>query len=113
MPFTYRKRIKLLPGLYLNVGKKSVSLTVKAGPASKTFSSTGRHTTSVNLPGGAGYRSTSTRGGRARHRMAADEQRELRNDELRLQLSEARRRRDERRALRRQNRADRREARGQ
>lgn len=58
MPFTFRKRIKILPGLYLNLGKKSVSLTVKAGPVSHTRSSTGRTVTSVDLPGPLGYRTS-------------------------------------------------------
>lgn len=62
MGFRYRKRIKLFPGLYLNVGTKSMSLSVKAGPVSKTFSTSGRNTTSVNLPGGASYRTSHRRG---------------------------------------------------
>jgi hypothetical protein len=104
MPVTYRKRIKLFPGLYLNVGRKSLSLSVKAGPFSRTYSSTGRRTTSVNLPGGAGYRSTTTASGRNRARTAADTRRDAENAQLRAQLDDARQRRDDRRAARRQRR---------
>lgn len=57
MGFTFRKRIKLLPGLYLNLGKTGASVTVKAGPVSHT-TGRGRRTTSVNLPGPLGYRRT-------------------------------------------------------
>jgi hypothetical protein len=66
MPLTFRRRIKLFPGLYLNIGRRGVSLTGRAGPVSVTRSTTGRRTTSVNLPGPLGYRSTTTAAGRAR-----------------------------------------------
>jgi hypothetical protein len=61
MGLTFRKRIKLLPGLYLNLGKKSASITAKVGRVSHTRSTTGRTTTSVDLPGPLGYRTTSGR----------------------------------------------------
>jgi len=54
MPFTFRKRIKIMPGLYLNLGKRGASVTVKAGPVSHTRGSTGTRT-SVNIPGPFGY----------------------------------------------------------
>lgn len=76
MGFRYRKRIKILPGIYLNVGTKSISLSLKAGPVSKTFSSTGRNTTSVNLPGGASYRTSRRRGASASLSSTEDERRE-------------------------------------
>lgn len=67
MPFTFRKRKALIPGLlYLNIGRRGVSLSFKAGPVSRTVSTTGRRTTSVNLPGPLGFRSTTTAAGRAR-----------------------------------------------
>lgn len=87
MPLTYRKRIKIFPGLYLNVGKKSMSLTTKIGPFSRTWSTSGRRTTSVNLPGGAGYRSQTTTAGRRR----------AKRDELQTRVDDARARRDARR----------------
>jgi hypothetical protein len=60
MSLTFRKRIKILPGLYLNLGRTGASLTTKVGPVSHT---TGRRrsTTSVNLPGPLGYRKTRTK----------------------------------------------------
>lgn len=62
MPVTFRKRIALIPGLlYLNLGRRSRSISLKAGPFSRTWSSTGRRTTSVDLPGPLGYRSTRRR----------------------------------------------------
>jgi len=61
MPLTFRKRIKIFPGVYLNLGKKSMSVSVKAGPVSLTRSTTGQRTVSADLPGPLGYRRTSTR----------------------------------------------------
>lgn len=58
MGFTFRKSFKIFPGIRLNINKSSVSITAKAGPFSRTWSSTGRRTAAVNLPGGAGYRRT-------------------------------------------------------
>ncbi|WP_326806674.1 DUF4236 domain-containing protein [Streptomyces sp. NBC_01775] len=62
MPVTFRRSIRILPGVRLNVGRRSWSITVgpKNGPK-RTWSSTGRRTTSVDLPGPFGYRHTSTR----------------------------------------------------
>jgi len=87
MPLTFRKRIRIFPGVYLNVGKKSVSLSTRIGPVGKTWSTSGRHTTSVDLPGALGYRSTTT----ARSRQA-------KKDELTARRDAARARRDARRA---------------
>ncbi|MFD5078046.1 DUF4236 domain-containing protein [Streptomyces sp. NPDC058371] len=61
MTVTFRKSIKILPGVRLNLGRKSVSVTVKVGPLSRTWSTTGRTTTSADLPGPLGYRRTTTR----------------------------------------------------
>lgn len=60
MPLTFRKRIRIMPGLYLNLGKTGVSVTTKVGPVSHT---TGRRrsTTSIDLPGPFGYRKTRTK----------------------------------------------------
>lgn len=67
MPITFRQRKAIIPGfLYLNIGRRGISLSFKAGPVSRTVSTTGRRTTSVNLPGPLGYRSTTTAAGRAR-----------------------------------------------
>lgn len=70
MPLTFRKRFHLFGPFWLNVGKKSFSLSTKVGPASRTVSTSGRRTTSVNLPGPLGYRKVTT----AKHRGAADGQ---------------------------------------
>jgi len=63
MPITFRKSFRVLPGVRVNVGAKSWSVTVgpRNGPK-RTWSSTGRTTTSVNLPGPFGYRRTTRRG---------------------------------------------------
>ncbi|MFI2641075.1 DUF4236 domain-containing protein [Streptomyces sp. NPDC018610] len=64
MPLTFRKSFRILPGVRLNINKHSWSLTTggKRGPR-HTHSSTGRHTTSVDLPGPFGWRRTRDHGG--------------------------------------------------
>lgn len=65
MGLTFRKRIPIIPGfLDLNLSRRSHSWTLKLGPIHRTWSSTGRTTDSVDLPGPLGYRrSRRTRGG--------------------------------------------------
>ena len=64
-PVTFRERIPLIPGLlHLNLGRRSRSITLTLGPFHRTWSSTGRRTDSVNLPGPLGWRRTTKRGGR-------------------------------------------------
>lgn len=67
MPITFRKSFRILPGVRLNINRRSWSVTLggKKGPH-YTASSTGRRTTSMDLPGGFGFRKTTTRrrGGR-------------------------------------------------
>jgi Protein of unknown function (DUF4236) len=60
MPITLRKSIRIFPGVRLNINAKSWSLTFggKHGPH-HTRSSTGRRTTSMDLPGPLGWRHTS------------------------------------------------------
>ncbi|MET8948972.1 DUF4236 domain-containing protein [Streptomyces sp. NPDC004542] len=62
MPLTFRKSFRILPGVRLNINKHSWSLTTgsKNGPH-HTHSSTGRSTTSVDLPGPFGWRRTRSR----------------------------------------------------
>lgn len=62
MPFTFRKSFQFTRWLRLNVNRKSHSWTFgsRGGPK-YTRSSTGRDTFSWNLPGGFGYRKTTTR----------------------------------------------------
>ena len=62
-------RKSIIPGLlYLNIGKKSMSLTAKAGPVSRTYSTSGRRTTNVSLPGPLSMRDVSTKASRTRKR---------------------------------------------
>ena len=62
MPLTFRTSFRILPGVRLNINRRSWSITtgVRNGPR-YTRSSTGRDTFSQNLPGGFGWRSTRTR----------------------------------------------------
>ncbi|GAA2938061.1 DUF4236 domain-containing protein [Streptomyces enissocaesilis] len=59
MPITFRKSFRILPGVRLNINRHSWSLTMggRNGPR-HTFSSTGRRTTSMDLPGPFGWRGT-------------------------------------------------------
>lgn len=60
MGLRFRKSIKLGPGVRLNLGRKSGSISF-GGPLGRyTVSTTGRRTTSVNLPGGLSYTSSSS-----------------------------------------------------
>ncbi|MFD7705651.1 DUF4236 domain-containing protein [Streptomyces sp. NPDC059786] len=62
MPLTFRKSFQILPGVRLNINRKSISWTFGfPGGPHHTRSSTGRRTTSMDLPGPFGYRRTTTR----------------------------------------------------
>ncbi|MFI2354701.1 DUF4236 domain-containing protein [Streptomyces anulatus] len=59
MPITFRKSFRILPGVRLNINRLSWSITLGAGRGPRhAISSTGRPTTSFDLPGPFGYRST-------------------------------------------------------
>lgn len=62
MPITFRKSFRIFPGVRLNINRRSWSVTLggRGGPR-HTISSTGRRTTSMDLPGPFGYRSTRSR----------------------------------------------------
>lgn len=62
MSITFRKPFRIFPGVRLNINRRSWSITLGGdhGPH-HTISSTGRRTTSVDLPGPFGYRSTRRR----------------------------------------------------
>lgn len=62
MAITFRKSIKLLPGVRLNFGRRSRSITIGPRWFKRTYSSTGRVTTSADLPGPFGWRSSRRRG---------------------------------------------------
>ena len=51
MSLRYRKSIKLAPGVKLNVGTKSVGVSVGGKGFRKSINSNGRVTTSVSIPG--------------------------------------------------------------
>jgi len=61
MPLTFRKSFRILPGVRLNINRKSWSITTggRNGPK-RTHSSTGRRTTSMDLPGPFGWRRTTS-----------------------------------------------------
>jgi hypothetical protein len=62
MPITFRKSFRVLPGVRVNIGLRSWSITLGGkNTPHYTRSSTGRRTTSMNLPGGFGWRKTTTR----------------------------------------------------
>lgn len=62
MPITFRKSFKICRGVKVNIGRHSRSITIGPRWFKKTFSSTGRTTTSADLPGPFGYRSSRRRG---------------------------------------------------
>jgi hypothetical protein len=49
MGWSYRKRIKVLPGIHLNVSKRGISTTVGKRGASVNFSSSGTRINSKNI----------------------------------------------------------------
>ncbi|WP_458089453.1 DUF4236 domain-containing protein [Streptomyces malaysiensis] len=63
MAITFRKSIRIFPGVTLNLNAKSWSITLggRGGPR-HTISSTGRRTSSIDLPGPFGWRHNHRRG---------------------------------------------------
>ncbi|WP_406145017.1 DUF4236 domain-containing protein [Streptomyces anulatus] len=62
MPITFRKSFRILPGVRLNINRLSWSITLGAGRGPRhTISSTGNNTTSMDLPGPFGFRTTRRR----------------------------------------------------
>jgi hypothetical protein len=62
VPITFRKSFRILPGVRLNINRRSWSVTLGGGNGPRyTRSSTGRDTVSQNLPGGFGWRTTRRR----------------------------------------------------
>ena len=61
MGFRFRKSIKIAPGVKVNLGKKSASVTIGGKHARTTISSTGRKTHSISTPiKGLSYTTTSS-----------------------------------------------------
>lgn len=63
MAFTFRKSIRILPGVRLNLGRRSHSWTIGTGRFKRNYSAN-RVTTSVDLPGPVNWRSIRRRRGR-------------------------------------------------
>lgn len=62
MGFRFRKSIKIFPGFRLNFGKKSASISIGGKGFKKTYSTTGKVTTSIGIPGtGISYVDTKKR----------------------------------------------------
>lgn len=61
MGFRFKKSVKIAPGVKLNFGKKSTSVTFGGKGVRYTVSSTGRKTKSVSIPGtGLSYSESTT-----------------------------------------------------
>lgn len=60
MPINFRKSFRIFPGVRLNINRRSFSFTFggTSGGPRHTVSSTGRRTTSMDLPGPFSYRKT-------------------------------------------------------
>lgn len=72
MGWRFRRSVKIAPGIRINFNRKSTSLSIGGKGIHKTFSSTGRTTTSVGIPGtGLYYTSTSSSGSRSRRTSSA------------------------------------------
>lgn len=71
MGWRFRRSVKIAPGIRINFNRKSTSLSIGGKGIHKTFSSTGRTTTSVGIPGtGLYYTSTSGSSSRSRRTSA-------------------------------------------
>ena len=73
MGFRFRKSFKIAPGVKLNLGKKSAGISVGGKGFRKSFSTSGRSTTSVGVPGtGLSYVSTSSGSSKAKKSSAKE-----------------------------------------
>ncbi len=63
MGLKFRKSFKVAPGVKVNLNKKSTSVTFGGKGVHKTYSSSGKKTTSVGIPGTGAYYTTSSGGG--------------------------------------------------
>jgi Protein of unknown function (DUF4236) len=59
MLLRFRKSIRILPGLRLNLGGKSTSVTLGRGRAHYTVNTPGQHTESIRIGDGLSWRKTS------------------------------------------------------
>lgn len=80
MGWRFRRSIKIFPGVKINIGKESASISIGTRGFHRTYSSTGRVTTSFGIPGtGLSYttstnsrNSTSTNTGTGRNPYSRD-----------------------------------------
>lgn len=63
MGLRFGKSFKVAPGVKVNLNKKSTSVTFGGKGVHKTYSSSGKKTTSVGIPGTGAYYTTSSGGG--------------------------------------------------
>lgn len=72
MGLRFRKSIKVAPGVKLNIGKKSVGMSVGGKGARVSASTSGRKTTTVGIPGsGVSYtHSSGDKGNKSNHSSA-------------------------------------------
>jgi hypothetical protein len=67
MGFRFRKSFKIAPGVKLNVGKKSMGVSVGGKGFRTSINTSGRRTTTVGVPGtGLSYTSTSSSGSKSK-----------------------------------------------
>lgn len=74
MGLRFRKSIQIMPGVKLNLNKKSAGITLGGKGVHYTVNSKGRKTASVGIPGTGLYYSSSVRSGQSKaadHSMAA------------------------------------------
>ena len=73
MPFRFRRTVRLAPGLRLNLGKRSVSVSAGVRGAHATFGGPAGRRLTVGLPGSGLFYTTTTAGRRRRrpHPLAA------------------------------------------
>lgn len=59
MGFKFRKQVKIAPGVKLNINKNSASVSIGPKGLKQTYSTTGKKTTTVGIPGtGLSYSTT-------------------------------------------------------
>lgn len=62
MPLRFRKSFRILPGVRLNINKRSLSITTGGKGVHHTLNTRGERTESVDLPGPFSWRRTSRKG---------------------------------------------------
>lgn len=86
MGLRFRKSIKVAPGVRVNVGKKSVGVSVGTKGARASINSSGRKTTSVGIPGtGISYVNTYGGGKRGKKAGYASQENDIEDDSVALE----------------------------